>query len=147
MLESNPRTWQIYLSKNMKSIQTDYQYPTNENITDNFENCQDPMKRHRELVVISNTIPYDAKVIFDFGCGVGRNFEALRKAVFDSEDALFVGIEPDKQRANISATNKLGFEIVHGDIKIIEQAPKSSKIDHFLCCQVLGHTPVNITDH
>lgn len=146
MIESNPRAWRLYISENMEAVQTDYQYPTDESVTDNFENYQDPMKRYRELEAISNTIPSDAKVIFDFGCGVGRNFEEIRKAVLDSEDALFIGIEPDERRADISAGNKLDFEVFHEDIRIIEQAPQNNKIDYFLCCQVLGHTPVNVTN-
>lgn len=64
MIESNPRAWRLDISENMEAVQTDYQYPTDESVTDSFENCQDPMKRYRELATISNTIPSEKTYVF-----------------------------------------------------------------------------------
>ena len=114
-----------------------YRYPANERVTDTLEQQQDPLKRSREMQVIRESVPEDAKVVCDFGCGVGRNFGVLRQCV--SEDALLFGMEPDESRARIAFRNEESILVLNGGVDLLEQAPGSCSIDYFLCCQVVGH--------
>ena len=138
MIRSTRNAWLAYLYERRETSLPIYQYPTEERLTDNIEYRQDPLKRQRELEMISSAITSSAEVVCDFGCGVGRNFEILRRSV--SGDALFIAIEPDAQRASAAAQVGQNFKVVNGGIEIIEQAPQDCKIDHLLCCQVIGHT-------
>ena len=101
------------------------------------------MKRQREVESISRAAPPHAEVVCDFGCGLGRNFETLCQSV--SRDALLIGIEPDARRSQIAGLNQRGFQVFPGSIEFIAEAPDVCTIDHFLCCQILGHTPTAVT--
>ena len=143
MFLSNLEVWRTYLRERNHALHSLYRYPTDEGITDNSEIHQDPMKRLRELESISRAVSARAEVVCDFGCGLGRNFETLRNSV--SEGALLIGVEPDAQRQQIAARNTQGFQVFSGSIEFIKEAPEICSIDHFLCCQVLGHTPTSVT--
>ena len=143
MTLSNPHAWRTYLATRSHKSHSPYRYPTNEDITDDSEGHQDPMKRQREVESISRAVPSHAEVVCDFGCGLGRNFETLRHSV--SRDAVLIGIEPDARRCQMAALNQQGFQVFPGSIEFIDEAPDFCTIDHFLCCQILGHTPTAVT--
>lgn len=81
----------------------------------------------------------------DLGCGVGRNFETLRKAT--KPDTLYIGIEPDIHRAALAEEASRDFHVLNSGIEFIDQAPSSLLVDYLLCCQVLGHTTVAAMEH
>ena len=143
MTLSNLHAWRTYLATRSHKPHSTYRYPTNEDITDDSETHQDPMKRQREVESISRAAPSHAEVVCDFGCGLGRNFEALRHSV--SRDAVLIGVEPDARRRQTAALNQHGFQVFPGSIEFIAEAPDVCTIDHFLCCQILGHTPTAVT--
>ena len=131
------RTWSRFLADRIEMLNGTYQYPANESITDTLETQQDPLKRSREMQTIRESVPSGARIVCDFGCGVGRNFGVLRQCV--SENSLFFGMEPDKDRAKIALRNEEKFLVLNGGVELLEQAPSRCTIDYFLCCQVVGH--------
>ena len=143
MTPSNLHAWRTYLATRSHEPHLPYRYPASEDITDASETHQDPMKRQREVESLSRAVLAHAELVCDFGCGLGRNFGTLRHSA--SEDALLIGIEPDARRRQIAARNPYGFHVIPGSIEFIEEAPDSCRIDHFLCCQILGHTSISAT--
>ena len=137
------QAWRAYLASAQCSETIGYyQYPANETLTDAVEERQMAYKRERESHVVHNMLGGTEGVTVDFGCGVGRH---LRTLDAESEDTLVIGIDPDRARAASSSLNCPNATVVCADIGLIESAPPQCTIDRWLCVQVLGHVPREMT--
>ena len=117
-----------------------YRYSAGESLTDAAETAQDPGKPVREREAIVRAVPRRARVLCDYGCGVGRNFPVLARACPAS--SLCIGVEPDAARLRRAAQTSDGFSVLHGGVERLDAffARCAFVIDHLLCCQVIGHT-------
>jgi SAM-dependent methyltransferase len=125
-----------------------YRYPINEREGDVREARQDPYKRLREMSMIEAMMSFPWCRAMDFGCGIGRNFSLFFKTRMVNTVVHVQAVEPDHTRLSIAQLE--GAQLAHPEFEIdyvasLDTAAPST-LDLILCCQVIPHMPIAVTE-